>query len=101
MSDRMPLTEVGGDEALARITYQLIILDYKSHPDAYELPVIRLLALADQYHQFGLTQLAADLRLAAIWCGNGGTVASWLRARIVIRAGRATKLRRLGRSRER
>lgn len=94
MADRLPLTEVSGDEALARVTYQIIIGDYHSHPDLYDDPTSRLLTLAHDWNQSGIKLVADDIRLAAIWVGNGGTVATWLRARIVFHAGRATRLRR-------
>jgi hypothetical protein len=101
MSDRLPLQECGGDEILARIAFQLIRLDYASSPDAYDDPTARLLFLTDIYYQTGLTQIAADIRLAAIWCGNGGFLADWLRSRIVVTTGRASRLARAGRSRRR
>jgi len=92
MNDRLPLTEVSGDEALARVTYQIIIADYHNHPDLYDDPTSRLLALTTDWQQSGFKLIADDLRLAAIWVGNGGTVATWLRARIVFHAGRTTRL---------
>jgi len=101
MSDRLPLTEVGGDELLARVTYQIILGDYRDHPDEYEIPYIRLIVLAEEWSLAGIEPIATDLRLAAIWVGNGGTVATWLRARVVFHAGRATKLAHTGRARRR
>jgi hypothetical protein len=97
MNDLLPLTEVSGDEILARIAYRLIRLDYADHPDQYDEPTSAILTLAERIHALGLTQVAADLRLAGIWCAQGGTVAAWLRSRVVITTGRATKLRHLGR----
>jgi hypothetical protein len=101
MSDRIPLAEASGDEITARIAYQLIKLDYHQHPDDYEDATTCILILADHYHQIGCTLLAADIRLAGIWCAHGGTVAAWLRSRILINPGRASKLARLGRGRSR
>lgn len=101
MSDRLPLTEVGGDELLARVTYQIILGDYHAHPEEYEIPYIRLIVLAEEWSLAGIEPIATDLRLAAIWVGNGGTVATWLRARIVFHSGRPTMIARAGRSRTR
>jgi len=99
MSDRLPLTEVGGDEILARVTYQIILSDYRSNPENYDIPSLRLLELAHEFHLEELDLIATDIRLAAIWCANGGTVATWLRARIIITTGRASRLRLAGRNR--
>lgn len=101
MSDRLPLTEVSGDEILARVCYQLILADYRLTPDAYDTPAERILILADQWYAIGATDIATDLRLAGIWCAHGATLASWLSSRIVITSGRVSKLMRAGRSRRR
>jgi hypothetical protein len=101
MSDRLPLTEVSGEEILARVVYQIILADYHIAPENYDVPVLRLLELAHEYHQHDMDIIAADIRLVAIWCGNGGTVATWLRARIVITTGRASRLAQAGRARRR
>jgi len=99
MSDRLPLTEVSGDEILARVVYQLILADYRLTPDLYDFPAERIFVLADEWHALGATDIATDLRLAGIWCAQGGAVAQWLRTRIVITTGRASKLMRAGRGR--
>lgn len=101
MSDRFPLTEVGGDEIIARVVYQLILLDYHQNPASYDEPFPALLLLADYYHTAELALIAADIRLVAIWVASGGTVATWLRARVVFTCGRATRLARAGRNRRR
>jgi hypothetical protein len=86
MDDRMALTDVSADEALARVTYQIIRGDYSLHPELYETPTLRLLELANLWAEPEYHFLAEQLLLAAIWCANGGTVATWLRSRIVFRA---------------
>jgi hypothetical protein len=101
MTDRLPLAEVSGDEILARVVYQIILFDYREHPDSYDIPVVRVLELADQFHAANMSIIAADLRLAAIWCGNGGTIATWLRARIVFRTQRFSRARHAGRNQTR
>jgi hypothetical protein len=98
MSDRLPLTEVGGEEILARVVFQIILGDYRQQPDSYDTPTIAILNLADEWFASGFTDVATDLRLAAIWCANGGTVATWLRSRIIFHAGRTGRLIRAGRS---
>lgn len=97
MSDRLPLTEVSGDEILARVTYQIILADYRQTPDSYDTPAERILILADEWHAIGAIDIATDLRLAGIWCAHGSTLASWLASRVLIHTGRASKLMRLGR----
>lgn len=97
MSDRLPLTEVSGDEVLARVTYQIILADYRQTPDSYDTPAERIFILADEWFAFGATDLAQDLRLAGIWCAHGSTLASWLASRVLISTGRASKLLRAGR----
>lgn len=99
MNDRLPLTEVSGDEILARVTFQIILHDYHLSPDKYDDPTGRLLELACEWDDDLLSWIHEQLTLCAIWVGNGGTVATWLRARIVITTGRATKLARIGRRR--
>lgn len=101
MSDRLPLTEVGGDEILARVVYQIILHDYHSHPHLYDDPVHQLLDLALIWGACPLHTIPENLSLCAIWVANGGTVATWVRARIVFTTGRATRLLRAGRSRRR
>jgi hypothetical protein len=101
MPDRLPLTEVSGDEILARVCYQIILADYRLTPDSYDTPTERILILADQWHAFGAIDIATDLRLAGIWCAHGSTLASWLQSRIIITQGRVSTLMRAGRSRRR
>ena len=101
MSDRLPLTEVGGDEIIARVTFQIILQDYHSRPEEYDSPVEALLHLAAAYHQANIPIIDEQLTLAAVWVGNGGTVATWLRARVIITTGRTTRLARVGRTRTR
>jgi hypothetical protein len=101
MADRLPLTEVSGDEVLARVTYQIILADYRLTPDLYETPAERILQLADEWFKFGATDLAQDLRLAGIWCAHGSTLASWLQSRVLIASPRISTLMRAGRSRRR
>ena len=101
MSERLPLTEVGGDEILARVTYQIILADYRQTPDLYDTPAERILILADEWFALGAIDLATDLRLAGIWCAHGSTLASWLGSRVLITTGRASRLMRAGRSRRR
>jgi hypothetical protein len=86
MTDRLPLAEVSGDEAIARITYQIILGDYDLHPDAYDNPSFHLFELAAGWQLAGVPPVAEQLRLAGIWVANGGTIATWLRSRIVFRA---------------
>jgi len=86
MDDRLPLAEVSGDEAIARVTYQIIRGDYSLHPHLYDTPTLRLLELANEWAAPEYHYLAEQILLAAIWCANGGTVATWLRSRIVFRA---------------
>lgn len=97
MTDRLPLTEVSGDEILARVTYQIILADYRQTPDSYDTPAERILILADEWHAFGAVDIATDLRLAGIWCAHGSTLASWLSSRVLIHTGRVSKLMRAGR----
>lgn len=101
MTTRIPLAEASGDEILARIAYQLIKLDYHQHPDDYDEPTYPILVLAEHYHHIGLTQIAADLRLAGIWTAHGAPLAGWLASRLLINPARAAQLGRLGRSRRR
>jgi hypothetical protein len=101
MDDRLPLTEVSGDEALARVAYQIIVGDYHAHPETYDTPTEALLNLAHSWDSDGLHLLGEQIALAAIWCANGGTVATWLRARVVFHAGRFSRLHQAGRSRRR
>jgi hypothetical protein len=98
MSDRLPLTEVGSEEILARVTYQIILADYRQTPDSYDSPAERIFILADEWHAFGAVDIATDLRLAGIWCAHGSTLASWLASRVLISTGRVSKLMRAGRS---
>lgn len=98
MSNRLPLTEVSGDEVLARVTYQIILADYRQTPDSYDSPSERIFLLADEWHVFGATDLAQDLRLAGIWCAHGATLASWLQSRVLIHTGRVSRLMRAGRT---
>jgi hypothetical protein len=97
MADRLPLTEVSGDEILARVTYQIILADYRLTPDSYDTPAERILILADEWHAFGAVDIATDLRLAGIWCAHGSTLAAWLASRVLISTGRASRLMRAGR----
>lgn len=101
MSDRLPLTEVGGDEILARIAYQLILADYRLTPNSYDEPAERILILAEEWFAFGATEIATELRLAGIWCAHGSTLANWLKSRVLIRTSRVSKLMRLGNERRR
>lgn len=92
MSDRLPLTEVGGDEALVRVIYQLILSDYQLHPTAYDEPAWALFSLSNDWNTSGFPLIGEQVNLAALWVANGGTVATWLRAHIIFRAGRAGRL---------
>jgi hypothetical protein len=83
MADRLPLTEVGGDEILARVTYQIILADYDRWPELYDTPTLRLLELATDWSAPEYSRIHEQITLAAIWVANGGTVATWLRARVV------------------
>lgn len=86
MVDRLPLADVSGDEAIARVTYQIIRADYDLFPELYETPVLRLFELASDWSAPEYHMLHENIALAAIWCANGGTIATWLRSRIVFRA---------------
>lgn len=97
MQERLPLTEVSGEEIIARVAYQIILADYRQTPDLYDTPADRLFVLADEWFALDAISLATDLRLAGIWCAQGGAIASWLRSRVVITQGRASKLMRAGR----
>lgn len=92
MSNRLPLTEVSGEEIIARVTYQIIMADYRQTPDSYDTPSERILILADQWFAFGANDLAFYLRLAGVWCSTGATLASWLQKSIFLTSGRASKL---------
>ena len=94
MTDRLPLTEVSSDEAIARIAYQVILSDYHHNPSAYDNPTEALLNLAHSWDTDGIHILGEQIALAAIWVANGGTVATWLRARVVFTSGRPTRLLR-------
>lgn len=101
MSDRLPLTEVSRDEALARITYQIIKADYEQWPELYDTPTIRLFELATDWDAPDYNLIHEQITLAALWVANGGTVATWLRARIVVTVGRAKILAATHRARRR
>lgn len=101
MNDRLPLTDVGGDEIIARVVYQIILADYREFPDLYDTPTVRLLELATDWNAKQFDRIHEDITLVAIWVANGGTVATWLRARIVFTTSRASKLMHLGKSRRR
>jgi hypothetical protein len=101
MSDRLPLTEVSGEEVLARTVYQIILLDYARNQEQYENPATRLFDLALQWSNLGLKLIADELQLVAIWCAQGSTVRQWLSTRTLITTGRATRLAHTGRSRRR
>lgn len=101
MAERIPLAEASGDEILARVTYQLILLDYHNNPDAYDHPETRLFELAYQWRILDVAPISEQLELAAIWCAHGSRIADWLKARLSYTSGRATILARLGRSRGR
>lgn len=101
MQERLPLTEVSGDEVLARVVYQLIVHYYHEYPDSFDNPTEALLNLAHSWYTSDITLIAEQLQLVALWVANGGTVATWLRARIFTTTGRATILARPGRARRR
>lgn len=101
MADRLPLAEVSGEEVLARVVYQIVMRDYRDNPDKYDLPPNRLFELAFQWRSAGIPLISNELDLLAVWCGRGGTVASWLTSRVLINPGRAAMLARVGRSRRR
>ena len=101
MADRIPLAEASGEEILVRVTYQIILADYRKTPDSYDTPSERILILADEWFAFGATDLAFYLRMAGIWCASGDTLAAWLQKGIYLTSGRASKLMRAGRSRRR
>ena len=101
MADRLPLTEVSGNEILVRVTYQIVLADYRLTPDSYDTPADRIFILADDWHAFGAIELAAQLRLAGIWCASGATLASWLQQGIFSTSGRASKLMRANGARRR
>lgn len=97
MSERLPLTEVSGDEVIARVAYQIILADYRENPLSYDDPVPALLDLAVKWDADDLSYLHEQLTLAALWVANGGTIATWLRARCFAHTSRASKLIRVGR----
>jgi hypothetical protein len=101
MEERLPLTEVGGDEILARVTYQIIASYYRDYPDSFDNPTEAVLNLANTWYQSEIPIIAEQMTLVAIWLSNGGTIATWRRARIVFHAGRSTRLAQAGRSRRR
>jgi hypothetical protein len=101
LTTRIPLAEASGDEILARVTYQLILLDYHDNPDKYDHPEVRLFELAYQWRLIGLAPIHEQLELAAIWCSHGSRIADWLKSRIMVSSGRAPILARLGRTRGR
>lgn len=101
MQQRLPLTEVGGEEILARVVYQIVMRDYRDNPDTYDHPPSRLFDLAFQWRQAAIPLIGNELELVAIWCAQGGTVAAWLNTRVLINPGRATMLARAGRPRRR
>lgn len=94
MADRLPLAEASSDEILARTVYQIIREDYRLNPDCYDNPATRLFDLAFQWRQTGLTLIAEQIELAAIWCAQGSTVRQWLTSRISPATGRSTILAR-------
>jgi len=101
MRDRLPLTEVSGEEILARVVYQVIMGDYRDNPEQYDRPPQRLYDLAYQWRSAGLPLIGHEIELVAIWTAQGGTVATWLLSRVLIHVGRATMLARAGRPRRR
>lgn len=101
MKERLPLTEVGGEEILARVVYQIVMRDYRDNPDKYDLPPNRLFELAFQWRSAGIPLISNELDQLAVWCSHNGTVAAWLQSRVLIHVGRATMLARAGRSRRR
>jgi len=101
MSERLPLTDVSGEEVIIRVTYQIILADYRQTPDSYDSPAERILILADDWFAFGAIDIAFHLRLAGVWCSTGATLASWLQRGVITTSGRASKLMRAGRSRRR
>lgn len=89
MPTRIPLAGASGDEILSRVTYQIILGDYELDPTRYDDPAQRLLELALEWHQSGLHTIAAQLDLCGIWCAHGGTIATWLKSRILFTTERA------------
>lgn len=78
-----PLAEASSEEIIARVTYQIILADYRADPEAYDDPTSRVFALALEYQHAHVGVIAAQLDLVAIWCAHGGTIASWLTYRIL------------------
>jgi hypothetical protein len=101
MTDRIPLAEASGGEIIARVTYQIILIDYHDNPNSYDYPPTRLYELAYQWRLAGLEPIADALLSCANWCAQGGHVATWLRTHTLVTAGRATILARAGRTRRR
>jgi hypothetical protein len=101
MTERIPLADASGQEIVARTVYQLILIDYRTNPEQYDRAPSRLFDLALQWRQAGLHLVADELSSVAVWCAQGGTVATWLRTRILVSTGRATILARAGRTRRR
>lgn len=71
--------------ALARISYQLIVADYRKNRSRYNDPYAGILTLSTQLFLAGFTVVSAWLDEAAWYVAHGGSVLDW-RTRIVHRA---------------
>lgn len=101
MTSFLPLTEVGGDEILARVTYQIILADYAINAEQYDRPADRLYELSLQWRISDILPIAEQLLSVAHYCAKGGKAREWLSTRIVIQTGRPSRLTRLSRKQSR
>jgi len=82
--DRMPLERELFSAVLARVSYQLIVADYRKNRAGYEDPPAAIRDLSRRLLEAGFTLLSICSEEAAGYVSRGGSVLDW-RTRIVLR----------------
>jgi len=82
--NRVPLEHELYSAVLARVSYQLIVTDYRRNRARYEYPPAGILALSSDLFLAGFTVLSIWLDEAAWWVGRDVSVLDW-RTRIILR----------------
>jgi len=85
--NRVPLERELFSAVLARVSYQIIVSDYRKNRARYEYPPAGILALSSDLFLAGFTVLSICLDEAAWYVGRNVSVLDW-RTRIVLRTRR-------------
>lgn len=75
---RSPIERARFSEVIARVCYQLVVLDYRRNPEAYAAHVpTAILAIGDRLRMMEFGYLRFPLISLAVFIQQGGTLAAW------------------------